>query len=105
MLVRPPLPFCFESEPGRLLRADLCCPTLSPSRTRIVDAGGGSSSTSKASEGEVVGDKEMRARSKASTRFAEQGWSLLYYTVYWSFGMVRLFFFTPRPTSYQRRRM
>ncbi|KAL7410660.1 TLC domain-containing protein [Mrakia frigida] len=29
----------------------------------------------------------MRVRNKAAVRFAEQGWSFLYYVIYWSFGM------------------
>lgn len=30
---------------------------------------------------------------KASVRFAEQGWLWLYYGFFWTFGMVRLYFF------------
>lgn len=35
--------------------------------------------------------KEVRRRQKKAIRLAEQGWSMLYYTVYWSFGLVRSF--------------
>lgn len=61
-------------------------------RRFVVDAGGGTV-VEKLKGGEkkavaVVGEREMRVRGKAATRFAEQGWSFLYYVVYWSFGMV-----------------
>lgn len=32
--------------------------------------------------------KQVRRQQKAATRFAEQGWSALYYTIFWSFGVV-----------------
>lgn len=35
-----------------------------------------------------AGEREMRTRRKEAVRFAEQGWSVLYYLVYWSFGLV-----------------
>ncbi|CDZ97132.1 Protein transporter of the TRAM (translocating chain-associating membrane) superfamily [Phaffia rhodozyma] len=34
-----------------------------------------------------AGEREMRTRKKEAVRFAEQGWSLLYYVVYWPFGL------------------
>lgn len=61
------------------------------SRSLPVDAGGGGTLAERQSGSSAhVGDKEKRARTKAAVRFSEQGWSFLYYVVYWSFGMVSL---------------
>lgn len=37
--------------------------------------------------------KELRQLNRSVLRFAEQGWSVFYYTLQWSFGLVRFFFF------------
>ncbi|KAL7409399.1 TLC domain-containing protein [Mrakia frigida] len=76
-----------------LLREILMRFVFAPIARRYVpNAGGGSEVELKKEKGggggkRKVGETELRVRSKASTRFAEQGWSLLYYVVYWSFGM------------------
>lgn len=36
--------------------------------------------------------KEMRQLNRSVLRFAEQGWSVIYYSLQWSFGLVRTFF-------------
>jgi hypothetical protein len=62
-------------------------------RKWVVDAGGGAQKEGGKGKGEggasstAVGQKAQR---KAAIRFAEQGWSLLYYSVYWGFGLVSL---------------
>lgn len=62
-------------------------------RKWVVDAGGGGGAPkAKGAKEVVLGEREMRVRRKAATRFAEQGWSFLYYVVYWSFGLVSPFF-------------
>lgn len=58
-------------------------------RRWVADAGGGRSKDEKKNGAQrEVGEREMRVRNKAAVRFAEQGWSFLYYIIYWSFGMV-----------------
>jgi very-long-chain ceramide synthase len=37
--------------------------------------------------------KELRQLNRSVLRFAEQGWSVVYYSLQWSFGIVRVFFF------------
>jgi acyl-CoA-dependent ceramide synthase len=43
--------------------------------------------------GAVLGTrKELRQVNRSVLRFAEQGWSVVYYSLQWSFGIVRIFF-------------
>lgn len=37
--------------------------------------------------------RQEAARERKAVRFAEQGWSFVYYCVFWIFGMVRTFLF------------
>ena len=37
--------------------------------------------------------KELRQLNRSVLRFAEQGWSVVYYSLQWAFGIVRVFFF------------
>ena len=39
-----------------------------------------------------------RVRERNVVRFAEQSWSLVYYIIWWNFGLVRSFFSFPLPT-------
>jgi acyl-CoA-dependent ceramide synthase len=46
--------------------------------------------------GGVIRDskREQRRMHRSVLRFAEQGWSVIYYTIQWCYGLVRLFFFS-----------
>ena len=43
--------------------------------------------------------KELRQLNRSVLRFAEQGWSVVYYSLQWSFGIVRIFF-PPKELSF-----
>jgi acyl-CoA-dependent ceramide synthase len=67
-------------------------------RRWVVEANGDAQARQTAAEGKPARPstgKELRRQQKAATRFAEQGWSALYYTIFWSFGVVR----RPSPSS------